>query len=193
MRIDLAGHGLPRPSRARAVLLVNLRPASEDAMRVMGNRTSSPFFAFDLNYASPEQLLHDVVRRTQRLKASPLALIYAWIFSKGITHFIKTGKLRGMLLGADNTKVTATLSNVPGPQYQASLLGAKVDDIRFVVPTAPIHLGINVNSYNGRINAQFVLNREREADASLLARHWHVACDELYEAIVEKEKQRKGA
>merc|ERR1712187_568029 len=111
-----------------------------------------------------------------------------------VTKFLNGGALLDAVLDAFG-KVTAMLSNVPGPQEEVACMGQPVDDLAFYA-MAPIGLYFGVLTYKGHLKAGVCMDRTCDADASNLTRHFKPEFERLYAAVVPqnnaKVKQADG-
>lgn len=84
------------------------------------------------------------------------------------------------------SKVTAILTNVPGPAQKVRLCGQVVDDIMFYAfANAGTFLGII--SYDDRVSVGVVTGKDLEPDARRLAKHWAPAFRRLQAAVKKAE------
>merc|ERR1712216_302037 len=124
----------------RAVLIFNLSaaPATSAAPPAMTNASGSVVFEFPIGYRSHVALLKAVRSQTHYIKSSVLPLASWALYSKLIPLMIRSGSLEKTFSSDQCYKTTANLTNVPGPQYAARLLGVPLDDLRFLT-TSPTH------------------------------------------------------
>ncbi len=131
----------------RAMVPVNTRRGEETGPT--GNRVATLAVQLPLDEADPRERLRQVVERTQRLKASKQA---AGIEAIGE---ISDWGLSGLFLqlarmSAATRPFNLVVTNVPGPQRQAWLLGCP---LRAIYPMVPLYaqqaLGVALFSYDG--------------------------------------------
>jgi len=131
----------------RAMLPVNIRTQSESGM--FGNRVTMMSAALPLAEKSSRKRLQRVIETTRELKSSKQA--------HGVELIEELSEIGGTALFAQMARMTSitrpfnvVVTNVPGPQLQAYLLGAPLVE---VYPLVPLYrnqaLGIALFSYNG--------------------------------------------
>jgi diacylglycerol O-acyltransferase / wax synthase len=130
----------------RAMIPVNLRAAGDTSL---GNRVSSMAARLPLEEPDPRKRLARTIEISSEIKASRQA--------RGVEMLEEMGEWGLAPLFAQLTRMTTVtrpfnvvVTNVPGPQIQAYLLGAPLLD---VYPLVPLYrnqaLGIALFSYNG--------------------------------------------
>ena len=149
LRKYIKDHGdqLESSLNIRAAIPVNLR--ARDADITMGNQFGLVFLSLPVGWNSQRKRLHVLRSRMDRLKksAEPL-IIYGLLTVVGRTSTWFEHKLVRYL--AD--KVTAVVTNVPGPRKQRYLAGAPLTAILPWVPQAGrVGLGVSIFSYAGEI------------------------------------------
>jgi WS/DGAT/MGAT family acyltransferase len=131
----------------RAMIPVNLRARNESGG--FGNRVTLMAAPLPIGERSPRERLARVIATTRELKASRLA--------RGVEILEEVSELGLTTLFAQLARLTArsrpfnvVITNVPGPQIQAYLLGASLLD---AYPLVPLYrnqaLGIALFSYHG--------------------------------------------
>jgi WS/DGAT/MGAT family acyltransferase len=148
LRRYLRAHGQDvRHIDFRAMIPVNLR--TRDEAGAFGNRVATVAARLPLAEHDPRKRLARVVETTRRVKASRQA--------KGVEIIEQVSELGPTTLFAQLARLivltrpfNVVVTNVPGPQVQAYLLGAPLVD---VYPLVPLYrnqaLGIALFSYNG--------------------------------------------
>jgi diacylglycerol O-acyltransferase / wax synthase len=136
-----------------------VRTAIPVALRAFGktpqleNHIGLVFLQLPVGVSSPMERLEVLKKRMSALKRSPQALItFAVLWLAG---YLPTILARGLawFLG---TKITAVMTNVPGPQVPLTLAGATISQLMFWVPEAGnCGLGISLLSYNGTVVVGF--------------------------------------
>ena len=131
----------------RAMVPVNIRRESETER--VGNRVATLVVQLPLDEAEPRGRLERIVERTQELKSSKQAAGMAAI------EEISDWGLSGLFLqlarfSALTRPFNMVVTNVPGPQVQAYMLGSPLQN---AYPLVPLYknqaLGIALFSYNG--------------------------------------------
>ncbi|HBZ70873.1 MAG TPA: wax ester/triacylglycerol synthase family O-acyltransferase [Deltaproteobacteria bacterium] len=131
----------------RAMVPVNIR--TQDQTGAFGNRVATMSAELPLSERSPRKRLAHVIETTRKLKSSKQARgveILEEISEMGLTALFAQFARLSALTRPFNVVVT----NVPGPQFRAYLLGAPLVE---AYPLVPLYrnqaLGIALFSYNG--------------------------------------------
>merc|ERR1712187_390386 len=182
---------LKAKKRISANFPVNMRAPTEDVLSVasFGNRVSQAQFPFPIDINDPVEAMRAVMMQTERIKASPEPLIRSKLLNIAAKH-LGGGALMDAALDAFG-KVTAMLSNVPGPQEEVSCMGQPVDDLTFY-GLSPIGLYFGVLTYNGYLKAGVCIDRTCDDDASNLTRHFKPEFDRLHAAVVPQGRAKVG-
>ncbi len=148
LRRYLLGRGVvPHQLDVRAVVPVNLRPASE--AHLLGNRFGLVFLSLPLGLEGTFERLEELHRRMLALKKSPdPAATFGLLWMMGQLP----RPLFDLVVDLFGTKATTVVTNVMGPKEAISLLGVRLRQAMFWVPCAG-HLGLGVSllSYAGRV------------------------------------------
>jgi len=131
----------------RAMVPVNIRSQSETGR--MGNRVATLAVRLPVDEADPRNRLEQIVERTRELKSSRQAAGMEAI--EEISDWGLSGLfLRLARFSAQARPFNLVVTNVPGPQVQAYLLGSPLES---AYPLVPLYknqaLGIALFSYNG--------------------------------------------
>ncbi len=135
------------PVDFRAMVPVNLRKMEE--MGEMGNRFGLVLLSLPVSIEDPQKRLNEVNRRMMELKNSPEATV-----AMGFLNAMGTSPsdIQGLIMRTFVAKVTAVMTNVPGPPMPLYLAGNKIEDIMFWVPQAGrLGIGISILSYAGKV------------------------------------------
>lgn len=146
-RYLLSRGSVPSGLDLRAVVPVNLRPASE--AHLLGNRFGVVFLSLPLGLKEAFDRLHEVHRRMKALKNSPdPAATWGLLWLMGQLP----RPVFDMVVDLFGTKATTVVTNVVGPKQAISLLGVPLRQAMFWVPCAG-HLGLGVSllSYAGNV------------------------------------------
>ncbi|HXH02441.1 MAG TPA: wax ester/triacylglycerol synthase family O-acyltransferase [Candidatus Competibacteraceae bacterium] len=144
----------------RAAVPVNLRPL-EEAHR-LGNHFGLVFLELPVGMAHPVERLFEVRRRMQTLKGS-----YQAVLALGLLGAVGMGPrlLQQAVLDTLGSKATAVMTNVPGPQHELYLAGARIAEMMFWVPqSGNIGMGVSILSYNGRVQFGLVTDKRLVPD-----------------------------
>jgi len=172
--------------KVRATFPINLRHVTDSKIVTeehYGNRFSLGQVRFPLQLEDPVAMFADIKSQLDVTKASPEPLV-----KKCLTDFVslKSGMPFGTLadLLLDGTaRVTAMLSNVPGPLTSVRLMGQEVDDLSFHAVTG-FGLYFGIVQYNGRFKGGICCDASLEPDPKKLADCWAPAFERLYTAVM---------
>jgi WS/DGAT/MGAT family acyltransferase len=178
LRALLLGRREALPQRGlRAMVPVNIRSAGEQLR--LGNRISSLFAHLPVAEPDPLARYAQVIDETDRLKSGREAL--------GTKTVLDVTALAPPALHAALARTlfarrlfNVTITNVPGPPMTLYCLGARLREIRGLVPIAAFHaLGIAILSYDGTVT--FTINAARSAvpDLDVLRGGIESAIDDL--------------
>lgn len=131
----------------RAAIPVALRAFSETPK--LENHIGLVFVELPVGTPQPLTRLEMVKRQMQALKRSPQAIItFAVLWLAGYLPSLFAKALAWFL----GTKITAVMTNVPGPQLPLTLAGVPIRHLMFWVPEAGnCAVGISLLSYNGTV------------------------------------------
>ncbi len=140
---DQETHGLS----FRAAIPVNLR--KPDEMGTLGNKFGLFFLDLPVGIADTLDRLSEVHQRMEELKASKEGPVGLAILS-GLG--VAPTELYGPLLEMFGKKLTAVMTNVPGPPMPLYMAGERIDNLMFWVPqSGRVGLGISIISYAGSV------------------------------------------
>lgn len=150
--------------RARAAIPVALRTFG--ANPTLQNHIGLVFVELPVGDSEPAARLENVKRQMQALKRSPQAIItFAILWLAGYLPTIFARALAWFL----GTKITAVMTNVPGPQVPLTLAGNKISQMMFWVPEAGnCGLGISLLSYNESVTVGIVTDSAFDIDSNML-------------------------
>ena len=148
LRRYIEGRGeSPAGLNVHAAVPVNLRPL--ERMDTLGNEFGLVFLPLPVGIAHPIERLGELRRRMRVLKRSvePVAVF------KVLSALGRVPRaLQASLVELLATKVTAVMTNVPGPAQPLYFAGKKISDIFFWVPqSGEVGLGVSILSYDGRV------------------------------------------
>ncbi|MCB1918517.1 MAG: wax ester/triacylglycerol synthase family O-acyltransferase [Candidatus Competibacteraceae bacterium] len=150
------GDPVPGNLEVRAVIPVNLRPLEKAAN--LGNFFGLVFLALPVGIANPLERVYEVRRRMNALKDS-----YQPILALGLLGAAGMGPnlLQQSLLEILSKKVSAVMTNVPGPREAIYLGGARLAEMMFWVPqSGQIGMGVSILSYHNRVHFGLVADRK---------------------------------
>ena len=133
----------------RAMVPFNLRPLDEPLPRDLGNHFGLVYLSLPVGIADPAERLAEVHRRMDAIKHSPEGLMsYGILGVMGATPV----PVEQRLLEAFTPKVTAVMTNVPGPKEPVYFAGSRVAGVLGWVPAAgDIGMGVSIFSYAGEV------------------------------------------
>ncbi len=131
----------------RAAVPVNLRAAGD--MDKLGNAFGLIFVSLPVGIADPRERLRVLKRRLDGMKRStePLTAL-------GVLHAIgrMPAAVQDLVVRIFGSKITAVMTNVPGPPTHLTMAGERVDGILFWVPqSGRAGLGVSIFTYAGTL------------------------------------------
>lgn len=164
----------------RAMVPVNLR-ANEPDIR-LGNRFGLVTLLLPVGIANPLARLYEVHHRMEALKGSYQAVIaFALLGAAGLAPNV----LQQQVLDLLANKATAVMTNVPGPQEQLYMAGARLKQIMFWVPqSGDIGMGVSILSYNGGVQFGLITDAARVPDPENVIAHFRPEFDRLLMTIL---------
>jgi WS/DGAT/MGAT family acyltransferase len=175
----------------RAMVPVNLR-ADEAEIR-LGNRFGLVTLLLPIGIANPLARLYEVHRRMEALKGSFQAPIaFALLGAAGLVPRAVQQAMLDLLAN----KASAVMTNVPGPQEQLYMAGARLKQIMFWVPqSGDIGMGVSILSYNGAVQFGLITDAGRVPDPENVIAHFRPEFDRLLMTVLMEpwDKQRDPA
>ncbi len=185
LRRYLEGRGQPtRGLDIRAMVPVNLRQPAE--MGKLGNRFGLVILSLPVGIRDPLHRLAAVKKRMDDIKRSPEAVVAFGILNAiGLTPV----DIEKIIVDIFASKVTAVMTNVPGPKETLYLAGSRLTGLMFWVPTASnLGLGISIISYAGEVIIGFMTDAGLVPDPETIVEGFHAELDEMRELLVAPEK-----
>jgi WS/DGAT/MGAT family acyltransferase len=133
----------------RAMVPFNLRPLDQPLPAELGNRFGLVYLPLPVGIADSQERLREVHRRMEAIKHSPEAAV-----SYGILGLIGMTPLpvEQRLINIFTPKVTAVMTNVPGPRQPVYFAGSPVAGALGWVPASgEIGMGLSIFSYDGGV------------------------------------------
>ncbi|HSD43857.1 MAG TPA: wax ester/triacylglycerol synthase family O-acyltransferase [Burkholderiales bacterium] len=164
----------------RALVPVNLR-ANESEIS-LGNRFGLVTLLLPVGVANPLARLYEVHHRMEALKGSYQAVVaFALLGAAGIAPNVVQQQVLDLLAN----KATAVMTNVPGPQEQLYMAGARLKQIMFWVPqSGDIGMGVSILSYNGGVQFGLITDAARVPDPENIIAHFRPEFDRLLMTIL---------
>lgn len=144
----------PEGKEIRAMVPVDIRSPDDTKLT---NRFALVYLPLPIGIANPTDRLFETKRSMDAIKRSPEAWVtYQAIAGLGVVSDRVARRVRGYY--AD--KVSAVLTNVPGPPRKLYFAGKLLDTIVFWVPqSGSIGVGISIFSYAGLVNIGLITDR----------------------------------
>ena len=129
----------------RAMVPVSIRAAKD--LNKLGNQFGLVILSLPIGVSDPVQRLKVLKRRMDDIKDTPEALVAFSILSiMGLTPW----QIEKIIVDIFASKVSAVMTNVPGPRRPIYLAGQRLNSLMFWVPRGgDIGLGLSILSYAG--------------------------------------------
>ncbi len=148
MRRYLEGRGQPTEGlEIRAMLPVNLRrPEETDEL---GNRFGLIILSLPVGLRDPQERMAVLKQRMDTIKRTPEAVVaFGLLNTMGLTPI----QVEKVILDFFAAKVSAVMTNVPGPREPLYLAGSQINDMMFWVPSpGSLSTGISILSYASNV------------------------------------------
>jgi WS/DGAT/MGAT family acyltransferase len=159
----------------RGFIPVNMRPVNLDDE--LGNQFGLVFLKLPLGTADPVQRLYKLKFHMDDLKSSSEALAAFGILN---LFGILPNRLQEVGISIFDTKGSAVMTNVPGPQKQLYLAGAPIDLVMAWVPqSGRVSTGISIISYNGKVWLGVATDKGLVPDPERIIHFFNQEFDEL--------------
>ena len=164
----------PEGKEIRAMVPVDIRGPEDTKLT---NRFALVYLPLPIGVADPIDRLFETKRNMDAIKQSPEALVtYQAIAGLGVVSDRIARGVRGYY--AD--KVSAVLTNVPGPSEKLYFAGKLLDTIVFWVPqSGSIGVGISIFSYAGQVNIGLITDRGLAPDPDTIISAFQAEFDRL--------------
>ncbi len=161
LRRYLQERGSPQAERdIRGIVPVNLRPL--ETADELGNRFGLVFVSLPIDIEDPVERLRRLKKNMDGLKSSAEALAAYSILN--VLGAVPLG-IQDIAVALFDTKCTAVMTNVPGPQHPLYLAGAPLNMIMAWVPqSGRIGLGVSILSYNHKVWVGFATDQSLAPD-----------------------------
>jgi WS/DGAT/MGAT family acyltransferase len=171
----------------RGFIPVNLRPVKLDDE--LGNQFGLLFLKLPLSTADPVQRLHKLKFHMDNLKSSTEALAAFGILN---LFGVLPNWLQEVGVSIFDTKGSAVMTNVPGPQKQLYLAGAPIDMVMAWVPqSGRVSTGISIISYNGKVWLGVATDQGLVPDPERIIQFFNQEFDEL-KLMAEKQLAKRS-
>lgn len=172
------GEEVPDDLDLRCAVPVNLKPL-EERTEELGNYFGLGFLQLPVGIEDPQERMEMIQDRTGRLKQGTEAfLMYLSLSIVGVLPRFA----QNLVLRRFHNRMTAAVTNVPGPKEAIEFAGSKVSDIKFWVPRSEdIGVGVSIFSYDGSVSVGVAADESLVSEPERLAD----AFDREMEAILE--------
>ena len=164
----------PEGKEIRAMVPVDIRGPEDTKLT---NRFALVYLPLPIGIADPIDRLFETKRHMDAIKQSPEALVtYQAIASLGVV----SDKIAKGVRGYYADKVSAVLTNVPGPPQKLYFAGKLLETIVFWVPqSGSIGVGISIFSYGGQVNIGLITDRGLAPDPDTIIAAFEAEFDSL--------------
>jgi WS/DGAT/MGAT family acyltransferase len=159
----------------RAAIPVNLR--SEKDMGKLGNQFGLIFVALPVGIDDPRKRLEVLQRRLLALKRSTEPYVVLGILR--LMGWLPRAVQR-LIVRIFGSKITAVMSNVPGPRERLLMAGHEVESMLFWVPqSGDAGLGVSIFSYAGTVRVGIATDEGLCPDPGRILEHFEAELGEL--------------
>jgi diacylglycerol O-acyltransferase / wax synthase len=144
----LEGRGQPTDGLdVRTMVPVDLRRPEE--ANELGNRFGLVIVALPVGVRDPQERMAVLKQRMDTIKNTPEAVVaFGLLNTMGMTPI----QVERLIIDFFAAKVSAVMTNVPGPREPLYLAGSRIQDMMFWVPApGSLSLGISILSYAGNV------------------------------------------
>ena len=144
----LEGRGQPTDGQnIRTMVPVNLRRPEET--NELGNRFGLVIVSLPIGVRDPQERMVVLKQRMDAIKDTPEAVVaFGILNTMGLTPI----QVEKIIVDIFAAKVSAVMTNVPGPREPLYLAGSRLEDMMFWVPApGSLSLGISILSYAGNV------------------------------------------
>ena len=166
----------------RAMVPVSLRQPHE--MGQLGNRFGLILLTLPVGARDPSERLAIMKRRMDEIKKSPEAVVAFGILN---TIGLTPTEVEHIIVDIFAAKVTAVMTNVPGPREPLYLAGSRMTELMFWVPAAShLGLGISILSYAGSVMVGIMTDACVVSDPLAIAENFNVELREMRDLFVSE-------
>ena len=157
------------PRQIRTFVPFNLRPLEEPIPRELGNRFGLVVLTLPVDVAGRRARLEQVRHRMDAIKRSPEGPIsYALLEAVGLTP----PQLESRIVDMFTAKVSAVMTNVPGPSEVVYLAGTPVRAVMVWAPTSgSVGMSVSIFSYRGEVTIGLLVHASLVDDPQAIMRH----------------------
>lgn len=172
------GEDVPEDLDLRCAVPVNLKPL-EERTEELGNYFGLGFLQLPVGVEDPQERMRMIQDRTGMLKQGTEAyLMYLSLALVGaLPRFVQSLVLRRF-----HNRMTAAVTNVPGPKESFEFAGKTVKDIKFWVPRSEdIGIGISIFSYDGSVRVGVAADEGLVSEPEKLAESFNDEMETIFE------------
>ena len=168
-----------------AAVPVNLRKPEHSGQ--LGNQFGLVFLTLPVGIDDPLDRLFELQKRMNELKQSPEAIVALGILKTLGLAPAEVQKIAVKILGQ---KITAVMTNVPGPRQKFYLAGSMVKDMMFWVPcSGHAAMGISILSYGGEVRLGLATDSGIIPDPEKIIDGFYSEFSEFIELVREVEEE----
>jgi WS/DGAT/MGAT family acyltransferase len=159
----------------RAMVPVSIRAAKD--FNKLGNQFGLVILSLPVGVQDPLQRLQVLKRRMDDIKDTPEAFVAFSILSlMGLTP----KQIEKIIVGIFASKVSAVMTNVPGPRRPIYLAGQRLNSLMFWVPRGgDIGLGLSILSYAGNVYIGIATDAGLMPDPQAIVDAYHAELHDL--------------
>jgi len=159
----------------RAMVPVSIRAAKD--LNKLGNQFGLVILSLPVGVRDPVQRLRVLKRRMDDIKDTPEALIAFGVLSLlGLTP----QQAEKIMIDFFAAKVSAVMTNVPGPRRSIYLAGQRLNSLMFWVPRGgDIGLGLSILSYAGNVHVGIATDAGLMSDPQAIVDAYHAELSDL--------------
>ena len=182
LRRYLESQGQPTDDvEIRAMVPVSLRQPHE--LGKLGNRFGLIILTLPVGERDPVERLAIMKRRMDEIKRSPEAVVAFGILT---TIGLTPTEAEKIIVDIFAAKVTAIMTNVPGPKEPLYLAGSGLTSMMFWVPTASsLGMGISILSYAGNVMVGIMTDVCVVSDPITIAENFNAELREMQALFVD--------
>ncbi|MDZ7687372.1 MAG: wax ester/triacylglycerol synthase family O-acyltransferase [Halobacteriales archaeon] len=189
------GEDVPDDLDLRCAVPVNLKPLQERTEE-LGNYFGLGFLELPVGVEDPQERMEMIQDRTGKLKQGTEAyLMYLALSLVGaLPSFVQY-----LVMKRFHNRMTAAVTNVPGPKESIEFAGKEVSDIKFWVPRSEdIGVGISIFSYNGGVSVGVAADESLVPEPARLADAFNREMEAILQTVetegeVDVDEGREGA
>lgn len=182
------GEDVPDDLDLRCAVPVNLKPL-EERTEELGNYFGLGFLELPVGVEDPQERMEVIQDRTGMLKQGTEAyLMYLALSVVGaLPRFMQY-----LIMKRFHNRMTAAVTNVPGPKEAIEFAGKEVSDIKFWVPRSEdIGVGISIFSYDGGVSVGVAADESLVSEPDRLADAFNQEMEAILETVEVEEKEKE--